>query len=79
LPAPVEVQLFRATIRAVDDSGDPLMGWGLLAQGGVTVRDVSADHLSILSEPAVSGVALSLRHSIDETETLRDHRSGSTR
>jgi thioesterase domain-containing protein/acyl carrier protein len=56
--------LFRA--RAVPqaigtDFSDPYLGWGRLAARGVDVRPVPGDHLSLLDEPHVGALAMSLR------------------
>jgi hypothetical protein len=43
------------------DFSDPCMGWGKLANGGVEVRPVPGDHGSLLREPDVGAMAISLR------------------
>jgi thioesterase domain-containing protein/acyl carrier protein len=56
--------LFRAsTVPDVvgTDFSDPCMGWGRLAKGGVEVRPVPGDHGSLLREPHVGALAISLR------------------
>jgi thioesterase domain-containing protein len=55
--------LFRAAVPqwVGTDFSDPTMGWGQLAAGGVEVRPVPGDHLSLFDEPHVGALALSLR------------------
>jgi len=48
-----------------------LMGWGRLAEKGVTVIDTVADHLTILNQPAVRHLAVNLRQLIDDSENLQ--------
>jgi hypothetical protein len=43
------------------DFSDPYLGWGRLAAGGVEVWPVPGDHLSLLDDPHVGALALSLR------------------
>jgi thioesterase domain-containing protein/acyl carrier protein len=43
------------------DFSDPYLGWGRLATGGVEVRPVPGDHLTLLTEPYVGALALSLK------------------
>ncbi len=64
-PAPLSISMFRASIRAVDDPGDPRLGWGTLAQGGVEVVSVPGDHLTMLVEPHVVTLAGELRRRLD--------------
>jgi thioesterase domain-containing protein len=65
-PAPYagRLTLFRATdvpeIVGTDFS-DPYLGWGRLAAGGVEVRPVPGDHMTLLHEPQVGVLARSLR------------------
>jgi len=42
-----KVTLFRAKRQPPESTGDPLMGWGGLATGGVEVRHIEGDHWSI--------------------------------
>jgi thioesterase domain-containing protein len=65
-PAPYagRLTLFRATaIPEVvgTDFSDPHMGWGRMAAGGVDVRTVPGDHMSLLDEPHVAGLGRALR------------------
>jgi oxalate---CoA ligase len=43
------------------DFSDPYLGWGRWAAGGVEVRPVPGDHLSLLGEPHVGALARSLQ------------------
>jgi amino acid adenylation domain-containing protein len=63
---PGRVTLFRAGIRAVDDSDRPDMGWGRLALGGVEIREVPGDHVNMLLRPQVGLLAEQLRDCIDQ-------------
>lgn len=57
---PGRIMLFRAEVQPILCSGDPLMGWGMLAAGGVDVRVVPGHHLSIIDEPHVRVLAREL-------------------
>jgi thioesterase domain-containing protein/acyl carrier protein len=41
------------------DYSDPYLGWGPFVAGGIDVRPVSGDHLSLIKEPHVGALALS--------------------
>jgi thioesterase domain-containing protein/acyl carrier protein len=66
---PSRVVLFRAKDGLVKSSLDPLLGWKDLAAGGVEVREVPGDHLSILTEPYVRDLSDQLS---DCLRTARD-------
>lgn len=56
--------LFRASVVPKwvgTDFSDPYLGWGPLTAGGMEVRPVSGDHLSLLDEPHVGSLAASLK------------------
>jgi thioesterase domain-containing protein len=68
-PAPYagRLTLFRAIEvpeRIGTDFSDPYLGWGRLAAGGVDVRPVPGDHLSLLARPHVGSLARSLRDTL---------------
>jgi amino acid adenylation domain-containing protein len=58
------VTLFRVRGLSLARSYDPEMGWGRLAQEGVTVRMVSGAHYNILEEPHVRMLAAQLLDSL---------------
>ncbi|MBW4548499.1 MAG: amino acid adenylation domain-containing protein [Symplocastrum torsivum CPER-KK1] len=62
---PGRVTLFRASKHEFEDrinySLDPEFGWGDLVTGGLEIHQVSGDHLSMLKEPHVQGLAEKLR------------------
>ncbi len=59
------VTLFRAEERPEDDDPDPDLGWSKLATGGVEIRAVPGDHLSMLHEPHVKALAEQLKACLD--------------
>ena len=69
-PYPGRLTLFRAEKRPKREGSGPMdgpdMGWGALARGGVAVRDVPGDHLSMVHEPDVRGLARALAACLDE-------------
>jgi thioesterase domain-containing protein len=52
-----QIVLFRSEIGWPWLPQDPLRGWGSVAGGGVTVREVPGNHLSMITEPGVSVLA----------------------
>ncbi|MBN4004178.1 amino acid adenylation domain-containing protein [Nostoc sp. LPT] len=69
----LQVYSGRATVFRTEDSlvvgqqeGDPKMGWGKLALGGVDIYDVSGIHNSIFKEPHVRTVSEKMKACIDE-------------
>jgi thioesterase domain-containing protein len=61
-----KVTLIRADTRSVADSPTLDMGWGRFAQGGVEIRTVPGDHVSMLTRPYVRFLAEQLRECIDK-------------
>lgn len=61
-----KVILIRAEARSVADSPTLDMGWGRFAQGGVEIRTVPGDHVSMLTRPYVRSLAEQLRECIDK-------------
>jgi thioesterase domain-containing protein len=51
------ITLLRAAEQPPGASPEPDMGWGRHARGGVEVRGVPGDHLSMLQEPHVDRLA----------------------
>jgi amino acid adenylation domain-containing protein len=49
---------------------DPALGWGAFADGGIQVHMVAGDHLSMLTEPLVEGLADALRSCLDAAEGI---------
>jgi aspartate racemase len=62
---PGRVTLFRASKHEFEDrinySLGPELGWGDLVTGGLEIHQVSGDHLSMLQDPHVQGLAEKLR------------------
>jgi thioesterase domain-containing protein len=54
------VVLFRARDQALFGSDDPFLGWDNLTLGGVEVREIIGDHVSIVNEPYVANLATEL-------------------
>jgi thioesterase domain-containing protein len=55
------ITLLRAAEQPAGASPEPDMGWGRYARGGVEVRGVPGDHLSMLQEPHVGRLAEEIR------------------
>jgi acyl transferase domain-containing protein/thioesterase domain-containing protein/acyl carrier protein len=67
-----KITLFRATdplTQILGRSKDPILGWATLAQGGLEIHDVPADHTNILLEPHVQTVAKELTSILSGLET----------
>ncbi|MGH9466179.1 MAG: non-ribosomal peptide synthetase [Terriglobales bacterium] len=60
-PCAVRVSLFRAQEQEVLVACGRDLGWSGLARGGVSIYDISGDHMTILSRPHVAAVARHLR------------------
>ncbi len=65
------VTLFRVREKSADTLNDPYAIWWRMAAGGVELREISGDHLSLLKEPQVrflaEELADSLAHSSEES------------
>jgi thioesterase domain-containing protein len=60
---PGRLTLFRAEVRPVvagSDFGDPHLGWGRVAAGGVLVVPVPGDHFSLFAEPHARALGVAL-------------------
>jgi thioesterase domain-containing protein/aryl carrier-like protein len=70
-PYPGRVTLFRVREKSADTLNDPYAIWWRMAAGGVELREISGDHLSLLKEPQVrflaEELADSLAHSSEES------------
>jgi aspartate racemase len=69
-PYPSPLALFRARVRPLFHSLEPDLGWGKLVHGGVKIKTVPGDHLSILREPLVQTLAQDLQAALDESSNL---------
>jgi amino acid adenylation domain-containing protein len=49
---------------------DPLLGWGVLAGGGLEIHDVPGEHGNVLNEPHVRTVAEELETVLPRSETI---------
>jgi len=69
-PYPGRVTLFRVREKSADTLNDPYAIWWRIAAGGVELREISGDHLSLLKEPQVRFLAEELAdclaHSVGE-------------
>jgi len=66
LPFPGKVSLFRGRRLSLLRGGDPLMGWGKLAIGGVVTYPVQGAHNNIHKPPFVQSLADQLRASLEQ-------------
>ena len=69
-PYPGRVTLFRVREKSADSLNHPYAIWWRVAEGGVELREINGDHLSLLKEPQVRFLALrgvgGLPHSVGE-------------
>jgi len=63
------VTLFRVREKSVGSLNDPYGIWWRVAEGGVDLREISGDHLSLLKEPQVRFLAEELGKCLAETVT----------
>jgi thioesterase domain-containing protein len=56
-PYPGPVVLFQAQDNPPESRFDPVLGWGRVAQGGLTIHPVPGTHASIVRSPQVDAVA----------------------
>ena len=61
------ITLFRAARSGSNKKGadEPTMGWGVLANGGVDVHFIEANHVALLVRPHVEILAKELRECLD--------------
>jgi aspartate racemase len=60
------VVLFHSLYSGFRYASDPTFGWGELVRGSLEIIDVPGDHMSMISEPAVSMVAQRIRDCLKE-------------
>jgi thioesterase domain-containing protein len=61
--------LFRATSLEKNEKReiDPTLGWGKLAEGGVDIHCIKANHVALLVRPHVEILAQELRVCLDQS------------
>lgn len=64
---PGKVTLFRATQRPRGGRQDVFLGWDRVASGGMEVREVPGDHVTLLKEPGVRLLAEELKQCLTGT------------
>jgi amino acid adenylation domain-containing protein len=66
---PGRITLFRAARSGLNGKGvqNPTMGWGILAEGGVDVHCIQANHVALLVKPHVETLARELRICLDQS------------
>ena len=67
-PYPGAITLFRATDRRVTRTYSRTLGWGPLAQGGITVIDVPGSHSTVLRPGSEPPMAPKLRARLDRAD-----------
>jgi thioesterase domain-containing protein/acyl carrier protein len=65
LPYDGQVTLFRVKEKSAGSLDDPYAIWWRVAAGGVDLREISGDHLSLLKEPQVRLLAEELNDALD--------------
>ena len=70
-PFPGRVVLFRAAEQARPVDATPDLGWARLALGGVEIREVPGDHLSMIHDPHVQILAEQIAQSIEQNLSVR--------
>jgi thioesterase domain-containing protein len=66
-PYPGRVTLFRVREKSIDSLKDPYRIWWRVAAGGVDLREISGDHLSLLKEPQVRFLAEQLADALAQS------------
>jgi thioesterase domain-containing protein len=63
------ITLIRALTSDQDESSgrDPTLGWGMLAEGGVEIHNIRANHVALLARPYVKTLAQELRSYLDRS------------
>jgi len=64
-----QVTLFRVKEKSVGSLDDPYAIWWRVAAGGVDLREISGDHLSLLKEPQVRSLAEELNRALDHSSS----------
>ncbi|MGI4792363.1 MAG: amino acid adenylation domain-containing protein [Janthinobacterium lividum] len=65
-PCPARATLFRAAEVSVFEEQDPSLWWGDNFTGGLEIHDVPGAHLTLMNEPQVQTLALTLQQCLDE-------------
>jgi thioesterase domain-containing protein len=75
----VPIAVFRANVQAVrHPCNDAALGWGIVADGAVTVHRIPGNHNSMITEPHVRKLAESLSKALDRRDKiLRSSPAGS--
>ena len=63
-----QVTLFRVREKSVGSLNDPYAIWWRVAAGGVDLREISGDHLSLLKEPQVRLLAEQLGDCLEQSQ-----------
>jgi thioesterase domain-containing protein/acyl carrier protein len=69
LPYDGQVTLFRVKEKSAGSLDDPYAIWWRVAAGGVDLREISGDHLSLLKEPQVRLLAEQLSDALDQNSS----------
>ena len=75
LPYPGRVTLFRSRSSPLFHSFEPDLGWTRLAKGGLEIKNIPGNHVSIMREPHVRQLADCFRASLVEAERSYSIRS----
>jgi thioesterase domain-containing protein len=67
LPCEIPIVLFRSQYLRVGRFRDPLLGWGELAVGGLTLHELPGNHAAMFSEPVVGQLAVKLAGHLDRS------------
>jgi thioesterase domain-containing protein len=68
--------LFRARDQILVLSDDPFLGWDNLTLGGIEVREIIGDHVSIVTEPYVANLAAELVTCLERSRDVRVNNRG---
>jgi len=60
-----QVTLFRVKEKSIGSLNDPYAIWWRVAAGGVDLREISGDHLSLLKQPQVRFLAEELNRALE--------------
>ncbi len=66
------VTLFRVKEKSAGSLDDPYAIWWRMAAGGVDLREISGDHLSLLKEPQVRFLGEELARALDQSSVHRE-------
>jgi amino acid adenylation domain-containing protein len=65
-----QVTLFRVKEKSAGSLDDPYAIWWRVAAGGVDLRQISGDHLSLLKQPQVRFLAEELQRALDQSSSV---------